>query len=84
MGLPHLKDYYIATLLDQIKFWFQLAHLKHWSMLEHDWAQTETLSSLLLVDDRTYPGPHTDHNTIAASLQALWLFCEMQNGSDTP
>lgn len=36
IGLPDIQDYYTATLLDQLRFWFIQPNLKPWCTLEQE------------------------------------------------
>lgn len=81
MGIPILKDYYVATILDQLKNWFESAILKPWCQLEFAWMHPKSLLSLLVATDLLPKGIDIDHPTIQATIQA-WSYLRM-TGDDT-
>lgn len=48
LSLPDLRDYFVATLLDQVKFWFSNLEQKHWSDIEQSFVPLGCLHSLVV------------------------------------
>lgn len=74
MGVPDLKDYYMASLLDQMRFWLQDSNTRPWCKLEQESISLGSLRSLLLAN--TNPQSlqiGSDHPTISATLTA-WKY----------
>lgn len=80
MGVSDIHDYYTATLLDRLRFWFIQPHLKPWCTLEQSAVQLGNLQSLLL-ENAISPNIKTgmDHPTISACILA-WK-CFLQHGN---
>lgn len=82
MGVPDIHDYYIATLLDQLRFWFIQPNLKPWSSLQQNTVQLGNLQSLLMANTLS---PKIkiglDHPTISASILAWKRFLLYGNSS---
>lgn len=54
MGLPKVKDYNIAVLLDQIHHWFTPSMGKQWRHIEQTFISKGDLGTLLLADSVTH------------------------------
>lgn len=72
MGVPVIKDYYRATLLDQLKTWFDPSPVKQWVLLEHNLVQNNNLRALLIAAATNKPLHLPDHPSISALLKA-WI-----------
>lgn len=46
MGLPNIKNYYYASLLDQIKFWYATPNDKLWVRIEKEFTKGHDLYAL--------------------------------------
>lgn len=88
MGIPILKGYYMASILDQTKYWFSDPDSKHWSQLKFAWLHQKSPQSLLIATKILPVKETTTHPTIQASLQA-WEYlklkgCTSQLNLDVP
>lgn len=73
MGLPILKDYYTALVLDQLKDWFTNTGTKPWCQLEHAWLSPKSPISLLVAYKLPQAEITIEHPTMLATLQA-WSY----------
>lgn len=73
MGIPVLKDYYVASMLDQHRNWFSCSTLKPWCQLEFSWMHSKSPQSLLMVTELFSTGKNVEHSNIQATLQA-WSY----------
>lgn len=48
MCVPDIRDYHIAAILDQLKFWFNFPELKHCRATEQAQVEQGDISNLLL------------------------------------
>lgn len=82
MGVPDLHNYYTATLLDQLRFWFIQPNLKPWCALKQAAVPLGNLQSLLLANAIS-PNIKTDicHPILSASILA-WK-CFLQHGNQS-
>lgn len=70
LGVPNLKDYYTATILEQLKQWFANRDIKHWTHLEQTWLYPRSLQSLILAHNIQQITLKKDHPTIQATIKA--------------
>lgn len=73
LGIPILKDYYIAAILDQLRGWFARPVTKPWCQLEQSWLFPYSPRSLLIAHNMSKSNISVDHPTIQASLHA-WSY----------
>lgn len=67
-----MHDYYTATLLDQLRFWFWHPDSKTWCKFKHEAITLGNLQSLLAIANAFYPNLKigSDHPTISAFVSA--------------
>lgn len=85
MGLPDVKDYYVAVLLDQIRHWFTPTLGKQWRHIEQSFITKGDLRTLLLAEWVTQTEYYISHPTITAALRVWTYFVSNIQGitSDT-
>lgn len=84
MGVPDIQDYYTATLLDQLRFWFTQPNTKPWCSLEQEAIPLGSLQSLLhaiAISPNIKIG--MDHPTISVSILAWKHFLQIGNHSNS-
>lgn len=69
MGVPDIKDYHIAAILDQLKFWFNVSKQKHWHAAEQALVEQGDLTDLLFSTSLAKQMQYNHHPTIVATLQ---------------
>lgn len=80
MGAPKLNDYYMATLLDQARFWFQQSSTKLWCTLKQETIRRGNLSYLLLANSFSHIlNIGEDHPSISANITAWKYFLNHGN-----
>lgn len=67
MGIPDIRDYHIAAILDQLKFWFNAPELKDWRTTEQAQVEQGDISDLLLSTAVADLKQHKQHSTIEAT-----------------
>lgn len=70
MGLPEVKDYYIAVLLDQSRHWFTPRMGKQQEHIEQTFISKGDLGSLLLTSGLPNVNYKKKHPTITVTLRA--------------
>lgn len=70
MGLPLLKDYYTAAVLDQLKNWFTNPTTKPWCQIELAWLNSKSPLPLLVASYLSKDNKISNHPTIQATTQA--------------
>lgn len=70
MGLPLLKDYHTAAVLDQLKNWFSNPTIKPWCQIELAWLNNKSPLSLLMASILAKNSKISNHPTIQATVQA--------------
>lgn len=79
MGVPDIRDYHIAAILDQRKFWFNSPEQKQWREAEQAQAEQGHIKDLLLSTTIADPTHYKQHPTIAATLRAWKYFVRNRN-----
>lgn len=83
MGLPILKGYFTAVVLDQIKHWFANPVVKPWCQLEHAKLQDSSPLSLLMAPAISADVCFEDHPTIQAACEA-WPKISLKGNANCP
>lgn len=73
IGLPVLKEYYMAAILDQLRGWFDQTITKPWCQLEHAWLSPNSPLYLLIAHNMPHINIPIDHPTIQASMNS-WTY----------
>lgn len=83
MGLPILRDYFAASILDQTKYWFQTQSSKHWATIEQAWMNPNSLRSTLLAYSFSNTCLKSNYPTIQLVLNTWKKFCsEVRHNTD--
>lgn len=80
MGVPHLRNYYRASILVQLKDWCAPQPQKQWSILETGFQHNIPLKNLLIAAATKQPLHYKHSGTIDASLNTWIFFLENSQG----